>query len=807
MKRKMVLIAIFVWMLDCIPLHIFAQNANDFFIEVAQKDGKVIPDILVQLINIKDSNQVYTTFSNDSGVASFRLVPASYKLIINTTGYADFQSDILVTDTSKFFKVSIQPQASTLSEVVIAAERPLIRQEDDKTIIDPTYLADASTNGYEILEKTPGLFVDQDGNIYLNSTTPASVFLNGRELKMSRTDIAAMLRSLPPNSIEKIEILRTPSAKYDATASGGIVNVVLKKGVKLGLNGSVNAGFQQGKYGSQHAGFSMNHNNGRTGTYFNLNFSNNNNYDSLNTTRVVKGDTMLLQAATTLLPEQNAYLGYGINHDFNEKWSMSYDGRFSTNFSKAVTDNSNTFKILEDTLGTAFTRLDNKGTNWVLSQELASKYRIDTAGSEWLNSLNYTWSNNLTQQQYNTETQYQTAFGGDGTTKNNRNYIAFQTDLVYKFPYRITFETGLKLSYLSFSNEANYFLNINNSIDVDSSRTVSYQYTENINSAYIQASKGLGAFLLKAGLRMENTNMLGKQTTPGYSKFSIHLADFFPYVYLSRKVMSIAKYELRAYLVYRRTMMRPSYDQLNPFAKYVDQFLSEMGNPSLKPQFTNNYEANISIMDRPLFAVGYNNTQDLFTNVYYQNEVNPALAYRTYDNIGHNREFYLRGFAAIPPGGVYFFVLGGQFNRNWYEGQYDGKPLSFVGDSWMFFTYHQLKIGKKSMLTANGFLRLKGPLQFYELGTFGALNLSINRHFFDKKLTITLSTSDVFFTKNNDFKIQQPNVNASGYRESDSRRVGLSLRYNFGIVKKEEPKNMFENTGMPTGQEQNNIIK
>src|SRR4028118_1092556 len=117
-----------------------------------------------------------------------------------------------------------------------------MRQEDDKTIVDPENLAASSTNAFEILEKTPGLFVDQDGNVYLSSTTPARIYINGREQRMSTADIATMLKSLPPNSIASIEILRTPSAKYDANGGGGIVNVVLKKGVRIGLTGSANVG-------------------------------------------------------------------------------------------------------------------------------------------------------------------------------------------------------------------------------------------------------------------------------------------------------------------------------------------------------------------------------------------------------------------------------------------------------------------------------------------------------------------------------------------------------------------------------------
>ena len=135
-----------------------------------------------------------------------------------------------------------------------------MRQEDDKTIVDPEPLANTSTNALEVMEKTPGLFVDQDGNIYISSTSPATVYINGREQRMSNADIASMLKVLPPNSIEKIEILRTPSAKYDASNGGGLVNVVLKKGIKIGLTGSVNAGINQGLYGNQFVGFNLSNN-------------------------------------------------------------------------------------------------------------------------------------------------------------------------------------------------------------------------------------------------------------------------------------------------------------------------------------------------------------------------------------------------------------------------------------------------------------------------------------------------------------------------------------------------------------------
>ena len=359
--------------------------------------------------------------------------------------------------------------------------------------------------------------------------------------------------------------------------------------------------------------------------------------------------------------------------------------------------------------------------------------------------------------------------------------------------HRITFETGLKSSLLNYKSVTDYFKEIplgNRQKDI--SRTNTFDYKENINAAYLQGSKTLGKdFVIKTGVRLENTNMNGRQIIPSDTTFNIHRTDLFPYIYLSKNLMKIAGDDLRAYLVYRRTITRPVYEQLNPFTRFVDQYLSEAGNPTLRPQFNQNYEANISVDERPILAIGVNDTRDIFTNVIYQSDTSQSQAIRTYDNLGKNKEWYFRGLGALPPGGRYFFVAGAQYNHNFYQGVYENKPLSFKKGTWTFFTYQTFKVDKRSVITLNGFVRLKGQQQFYELTSFGALNMSVNRKFLKDKLTATISISDMFATNRNNFTIQQGSVNANGFRESDTRRAGLNLRYNFGIRKKEEQKSMF----------------
>jgi hypothetical protein len=195
---------------------------------------------------------------------------------------------------------------------------------------------------------------------------------------------------------------------------------------------------------------------------------------------------------------------------------------------------------------------------------------------------------------------------------------------------------------------------------------------------------------------------------------------------------------------------------------------------------------NISMNETPIFQVGRNYTQDIFTNVVYQDPQNASVVYRTYDNLGKNEETYFRMIGANPPGGTYFGMLGVQYNLNKYEGQYENAPLTFTRGSWTIFTMQQVKIDKRSTFTLNGRLQLNGQQQFYELGNFGNLNANLNRMFLKRKLTVTLTFSDLFFTNRNDFALNQGSIRVTGRRVADTQRLGVTVRYNFGMRKRDE---------------------
>ncbi|MDD2346395.1 MAG: carboxypeptidase-like regulatory domain-containing protein, partial [Bacteroidales bacterium] len=280
----------------CFGIHIFTHAQSQRFLV---KDHENLPMIgaTIKLIALPDSTIKHST-TNNAGIAIFESVKNGlYEIQITYVGFETITKKISIKPERKTIDFKMSQQSVFLGEVAIVARRPLIRQEDDKTIIDPEPIAETSTNTLEILESTPGIYVDQDGGIFLSGAAPASVFINGREQKMSSQDITTLLQNLPPGSVQQIEILRTPSTKYDAASTGGILNIVLKKGVKIGRFMTLSAGMNQGKYGNQFLGYSLNNSGNKSTQYLNINYNYNDRLEELNSNRLIKTDTFLTQTA------------------------------------------------------------------------------------------------------------------------------------------------------------------------------------------------------------------------------------------------------------------------------------------------------------------------------------------------------------------------------------------------------------------------------------------------------------------------------------------------------------------------------
>lgn len=775
----------------------FAQKATTLKVLINTPKADTAASVTLQLFLLPDTVLV-TSKAVNKGVADFTVKPFSkFILRLSSVTFQNEDKIIAVADKPVTTTFILKTKNTTLGDVVVVSKKPLVKQEDDKTIVDAEVLANSSTNAYEVLEKTPGTIVDQDGNVYLASTTPATILINGREMKLSSADIASMLKSLPAGSVSKIEILRNPSAKYDAASSGGMVNIILKKGVKLGTNGNVNAAYFQGVYATKTAGFNINKGTEKINSYLNYQFTDRNNFEELNSTRLFSKDSGLIaQQSYTTYPTTNNYLNGGIDIQFTPKFNASYDLRMSYTNGKSFALNK--IDISKDpfptVLGKNESGINSTNKTTYLGNNISTKYKIDSLGSEWTTQFDYSYYGNRNTQFYknNYYLPVRPYIGGDGINKNDKNLFLLQTDLMLKLRKSLTVETGIKATISNSKNSADYVKDTgNNILFTDTYQTNTFKYNENIVAAYLQVSKTFAGFTIKPGLRLETTDINGRQTIPKDTTLSIRRTDVFPYLFIKHKLFNMFGFPLIGNAIFRKSIKRPYYEVLNPYPKYIDQYLFDVGNPKLKPQFTTNYELNVTFDNIPVIALGINNTKDIFSNVTYQ-DTSTKIALRTWDNLGTNKEFYAKLIGGIPPGGKYFFYVGALYNYNHYTGFYEGQPLDYKRGSWTFFMFQEFKVTKTFTVNMQGFLKTRGLQNLYELNTFGGLFVSANKSILKKKANIILSVNDLLRTNQVGFSLQQGTVNADGKRVNDTRRLGLTFRYNFGIKPKEENKKSFE---------------
>lgn len=728
---------------------------------------------------------------------TFAVKPFSkYLLRLSSVTFENTEKLISVADKSVTTNFVLKRKNTTLGDITVVAKKPLVKQEDDKTIVDAEVLANSSTNAYEVLEKTPGAIVDQDGNVYLASTTPATILINGREMKLSSADIASLLKSLPAGSVSKIEILRNPSAKYDAATSGGMVNIILKKGVKLGTNGTVNLACFQGVYATKTAGFNLNKGSGKMNSYINYQFTDRNNFEELTTNRLFRKDSAFVaQQSYTTYPTTNNYLNGGIDVEFTSKFSAAYDLRTSYTSGKSIAESRIDFSKYPYpvVLGKNISDINSTNKTTYLGNNISTKYKIDSLGSEWTSQFDYSYYGNRNTQLYKNYyiLQPRPTVSGDGVNNNDKNIFLLQSDLVLKLKKSFTVEAGFKATISNSKNISNYTKDTGNNIKfVDTYQTNTFKYKETITAAYLQVSKTFAGFTIKPGLRLETTNINGHQIIPNDTTFSIKRTDVFPYLFIKHKLFKMFGFPLIGNAIFRKSIKRPYYETLNPYPKMVDQTLFDVGNPALKPQFTTNYEVNVTFDNIPVIALGINHTKDIFNNVNYPGPGN--VTFRTYDNLGKNKEFYAKVIGGLPPGGKYFFYVGALYNYNHYTGFFEGLPFDYKRGSWTFFMFQELKVTPKFTVNMQGFMRTKGLQNLYELNTFGGLFVSANKSILKKKANIILSVNDLLQTNRVSFSSKQGTTEATGKRVNDTRRIGLTFRYNFGIKPKEENKKSFD---------------
>lgn len=739
------------------------------------------------LVRISDNKAVNGAVSDEKGKISIQNVsPGKYKLTIGFIGYTTKVLNVTTTPEKPDLNLGTIRLASTannLAEVTVTGQKALVETKIDKVVYNAEQdVTIAGGNASDVMRKVPMLSVDIDGNVSLRGSSQVRVLINGKPSGTMANSVADALKMIPAEQIKSVEVITSPSAKYDAEGSGGIINIITKKKTAQGVSGSVNAsaGTRQ-----NNGNFSLNTRQGRLGVTSNLGVQ----YAIPQDTRVVllnenyNPASSLAQEGFTKSKRWGGNGNIGVDYDINNYNNISTNLKYN----RFETGNDGMLAVLRRVgdLQSAFSRETNSEAS-MSNFDWTADYRRTTKreGEEFSVSGQASFGRNVndfvTRYLYPDENPMEV--NGDNTGKNNE--YTLQADYTYPFSKVVVLETGLKGIFRSIESKYQ---------DTEQD----FDYGQDVGAAYGVISFKLAKTLsFKGGLRAEYTNING---TAGSSlDFKNDYFNLFPSAILSQAFSPRTTLKLS----YNKRMQRPSLFYLNPFLDESDPENQRQGNPALSPEITDIIELGYSTYVKGSVinaSVFYRNTQDVIESVF-----NPSQRLTTYFNVGTSKSFGFNTFASYNP--VPKWTLMGNFNINSYEVM-DPSTNSSTG------VYANYSVFLRSALSIKGgwnteiFGVYNGSRRSFQ-GTTGAMAFyggALKKDIMNKKATVGLNVFNVFAR---DLHIETRNETPEFLQSTNIyypiRSFGVNFSYNFGKINfnAKPKKKSIKNDDLKQGEQQ-----
>jgi outer membrane receptor protein involved in Fe transport len=604
-----------------------AQQKGKLSLSVFNEQKSPLENATVELLRSKDSGLVKTAITDKAGLAEFENINFnSYLIRVSSVGMKTAYTNAITLNESQ---TSIQlpsislvaNAASQMQGVTVTARKPFIQKLTDRIVVNvESSMLNAGSSAIEVLERSPGVTIDQNDAISLRGRAGVIIMIDGKPTPMSGQDLANYLRSLPSSAIERIDIITNPSAKYDAAGNSGIIDIRMKKDQRFGTNGTLTAGYGQGKYPKANAGATLNYRNKKVNLFGNYNYAYRENLNHLIINRnfydngVFKGSddkdnfawmpfsSNTARAGADFFPSKKTIIGFVVNTTFN---------RFRRNADITTivnnTQNQPDFKFIS--LGTNNDRFKNGVAN------INFKHTFDSTGKELTADVDYGIfkSSSLTR----TASSFYNIDGSpkaeddilDGDQQGNLQFKTGKVDYVNPMKKGAKLEAGFKTSFVSSDNDAKFWQILPSGPEVDAGKTNRFFYDENNNAGYVNFSKEYKKFNYQVGLRGEQTNLKTRQVQ-GDRRYKNDYFRLFPSAFFNYKL----KEEQTIGLSVSRRIDRPGYSQLNPFLFQIDPSIYGTGNPFLKAQMTWSYEMSYTVKALN-FTFGYSHTTDVQTIV------------------------------------------------------------------------------------------------------------------------------------------------------------------------------------------------
>jgi iron complex outermembrane recepter protein len=783
-----------------------AQTTTSVTGSVEDNTGNPIANATVSLLSAKDSALVKAGITDKAGVFTIPLSrEGNFYLQYSVIGFEKRQSAVFTVaagETKTVEKIQLTPASSNLQGVTVTSKKPMIEVKADKTVFNVESSINATgSNALELLQKSPGVQVDNNENISMKGKTGVKIYVDGKMMQLDSKDLAAYLKSINSNDIEAIEMISNPSAKYDASGNAGIINIRLKKNKKYGTNGSVNAGLTQGVTPKGNGSVNLNYRDKKINVFGNVGGYMGNNRNRLDLYRAQNDsifDQHSLQTSYNKSFNVKAGIDYFLNRNSTIGGLVTYNGSSGDWGSSSLTDIYYKPTMTFVRLLQAFNTISGKRTN--ANYNFNYRYE-DTTGKTIAFDADYG------------------AFRGTGRSYQPNNYYGSPNQFLYQivnrnftptnidiYTAKVDFEQKLgkgkigyggKTSFVSTKNTFDFFNDLNGVPVKQLAKSNKFSYDENVNAVYGNYNRELSKkFSLQAGVRVEQTNSKGVLTradgvVQADNTVSRHYLDVFPSGALTYTVDK--KNTLN--LTFSRRIDRPTYQDLNPFENKLDELTYEKGNAFLKPQYTNNVELSHTFLSMITTTLSYAHVKDFSTQI--TDTTNNNATYIQQRNLATQNIIGASIGSTLPINKWWNGYVNLYFSYQHYKGSFGKNEIDVTIPGYGAYLQQSFILGKGYTGEVSGWY--SGPSVWggtWKTSNQGGLDAGLQKSLMKSKATAKITVTDIFLTNPWTAHSDYAGVVIDGKGSWESRTVRLSFTYRFGSAQIKAAKQ--HQTGLET---------
>lgn len=753
------------------------------------------PILWANVIISDHSEKVITgSITKDDGSFAIIIKKGSYKLKVSFLGFTSLENSILLEKDTDLGKISLTSDSKNLKEIVVTARKPLIEQKTDRIIFHTENNISASGgNAINVLRLAPGLTI-QNNTISILGKGSSHVMINGRLIELSAEDLITYLNSISADDIKSVEVITTPPAQYEAGGNGGLINIILKKGINDSWKNSATLAYNQNKYG-----------------FLTLrdNFLYNKNKVKLSiSTGGNKGYSRKKQDLNTYYPgglwelnydgkqkEDNLSGRIALDYDLSKKTTIG--GQYLQNYnnpsSKDYTSINirNTSNTIDSVLiNNGFRKLDSKSNTYNI--HLISN--LDTLNRKVSFDVDYfTYdsksNNNFKADMFSPPKIFSgTNLSAQNVSNQKINNLSAKMDIEHPLKL-INLSYGAKISFTNSQSDVEYYNTMTGNHIPDPNQSNEFKYIENNQAVYINGVKKFNDKLnFQVGLRLENTQTSGLSRTLNQTNHNNYL-KLFPTVYIAYK-----QNEDHSFLFnYGKRIERPGFAVLNPFRSYINSTSYSEGNPFLQPSYSNNFD----------FTYSYKGS--LRTNAFLNVTSNGFGVIFTSDPVSKTQIITRQNYYK-----EYYYGIGENYSSNilpWWQNQTSVYLLASktqfttqIGaipqnGSQIYFAFNNtFSLSQSFKIQADYTYTSSFNKGLYKLGYTSGLNIGLKQTLLKKNISISLFANDVFNTAYLKNYTSIVNGIKQVYNENNSSRFfRLSLTYNFGNNKLNAKQRNFGN--------------